>query len=414
MIATDEKAAVRWSLATRIAFRFAFSYLSLFCFPFLGFLTPDWLSRQYFALWYRIVAWAAPHVIGDGHKIVSGEGAVSNTPYGWVLFLCYLATAVAATVIWSALDRKRNEYERLHAWLRFVLRFVLASAMLNYGAIKIIPTQMISPPLSILAQPLGDLAPNYLLWWTVGASPAYETFTGLAELVGGLLLLVPRTTLVGALVCAADMLTVFMLNMCYDVIVKLYSCHLLILALVLIAPELRRLANLLIFNRRVEPARITPLFARPRLARIPHVLLFLLGVYLVGADFAWAVERYESRNRPKSPFHGVWSVETYAVDGREMPMFQDPERWRWVTFGRPKGMSAELMIGSDRPFTVDLRMKEKTMILRTSGGGEGKLSFERPDANVLVLDGVIDGHRTQATLRRMALLGPRFHWVRDP
>ena len=104
---------------------------------------------------------------------------------------------MAATVVWSALDRRRSDYERLHAWLRFVLRFVLASAMLDYGAIKVIPTQMISPPLGILAQPLGDLAPNYLLWWFVGASPAYETFTGLAELVGGLLLLVPRTTLVG-------------------------------------------------------------------------------------------------------------------------------------------------------------------------------------------------------------------------
>jgi hypothetical protein len=77
-------------------------------------------------------------------------------------------------------------------------------------------------------------------------------------------------------------------------------------------------------------------------------------------------------------------------------------------------MSAELMIGSDRPFAVDVRMKEKAMLLRTTGGGEGKLSFSRPDANVLVLDGVIDGHRTHATLRKMALLGPKFHWVRDP
>jgi len=80
---------------------------------------------------------------------------------------------------------------------------------------------------------------------------------------------------------AANLLTVFLLNMCYDVIVKLYSFHLLIIALVLVAPHLRRLADLLLFNRRVEPARETRLFARPpRLDRIPQALVFFYGLYL--------------------------------------------------------------------------------------------------------------------------------------
>ena len=33
---TRLRATVRWSLATRIAFRFAFSYFSLFCVPYWG------------------------------------------------------------------------------------------------------------------------------------------------------------------------------------------------------------------------------------------------------------------------------------------------------------------------------------------------------------------------------------------
>ena len=56
---------------------------------------------------------------------------------------------------------------------------------------------------------------------------SYEIFAGCAETLGGILLLTPRTTTLGALVCLADMIQVFMLNMTYDVPVKLFSFHLI-------------------------------------------------------------------------------------------------------------------------------------------------------------------------------------------
>jgi len=63
------------------------------------------------------------------------------------------------------------------------------------------------------------------------------------------------------LLCAANALTIFLLNMSYDVSVKLPSLNLLVMAVILIAPDLRRLAGVFLFNRRVELARATPLFA---------------------------------------------------------------------------------------------------------------------------------------------------------
>jgi hypothetical protein len=62
-----------------------------------------------------------------------------------------------------------------------------------------------------------------LLWTFMGASAAYTIFTGLGELVGGLLLTTRRTALAGALVSAAVMTHVAVLNFCYDVPVKLFS-----------------------------------------------------------------------------------------------------------------------------------------------------------------------------------------------
>src|SRR5437899_11151387 len=97
------------------------------------------------------------------------------------------------------------------------------------------------PALDRLVQPFGDASPMGLAWTFVGASPAYEIFTGTGELLGGLLLTMQRTTLLGALVAAGVMAHVVALNFCYDVPVKLFSSHLLALALWLMIPDARRL-----------------------------------------------------------------------------------------------------------------------------------------------------------------------------
>src|SRR5262245_61297159 len=222
---TEPKAA-RWSLGTRVAFRFAFAYFFLDAVPlFLSLLRlGGTVLNKYTEFWDVVVVWVKEDVLHLPHEMEFAGLDVNNSTYGWVLFLCYLVVSVAATAIWSVLDRERPGYGRLHPWLRLLLRYQLALAMISYGTLKLIPAQMVAPPpLSALLTQIGNLWPNHLLWWTVGASPPFERAIGFAELAGGVLLLLPRTTLLGAVVTAANMLLVFLLNMCYDVPVKLPS-----------------------------------------------------------------------------------------------------------------------------------------------------------------------------------------------
>ena len=122
------------------------------------------------------------------------------------------------------------------------VRFTLATAMLLYGAEKVIPEQFGTPLPSDLLEPIGEGSPMHLLWTFMGTSIPYVIFTGAAEMLGGLLLAARRTTLLGALVCIGVLSNVVMLNLSYDVPVKLYSSHLLLMAVFLAAPDLRRLA----------------------------------------------------------------------------------------------------------------------------------------------------------------------------
>lgn len=426
---TEPREEVRWRPATRIAFRFFFSYfVLLFVSEGASGLIPGSLLQKYYALWLPLLQWITGHVLHLDRKLTLEDAGISNLAFGWVLFLCYMVLTLAATVLWSVLDRKGESYERLYSWLRLLLRLMLAPTMILYGAIKVIPAQMISPlPVGVLGMRIGDLFPNHLLWWTVGASSPFETFIGSAELVGGLLLLIPRTTLLGALIAAGNMLIVFLLNMCYDVPVKLASLHFLVMALLLIAPDVPRLAGVFFFNRRVEPVRIKPLFARRWLDRVPHMAVFLFGLWSIYTSFQHAGKMYSEHHPPRPPLYGSWSVEELAVDGREVPLYTVPDRWRWMMVLKPGSLSIQRMDGSWTGYRVDLDRERKLLRLWRSGkdaqgkavgnvqgGPQAELAFRRMGPDLLLLEGRLDGHLFRARLRKPPLARGSFHWIAGP
>ncbi|MGA3043966.1 MAG: hypothetical protein ABSF54_24595 [Bryobacteraceae bacterium] len=73
------------------------------------------------------------------------------------------------------------------------------------------------------------------------------------------------------------LVNVFALNMSYDVPVKLFSFHLFLMAVFLAAPDLPRLANVLVFNRAAPAAPATPLSQRSWIRRGAHVVVSVLG-----------------------------------------------------------------------------------------------------------------------------------------
>src|SRR5262249_26025686 len=148
----------------------------------------------------------------------------------------------------------------------------------------------------------------------------YQRFAGGAELLGGILLIFPRTTTLGALVCLADMIQVFMLNMTYDVPVKLLSFHLILLSLFLLAPDLKRLTNFFL-NRATEAPDHPPLFIRRRANRIAFAVQVALGIALLGMNAYTAGTSWQEYGggRTLPPLYGIWDVEQHSIDGQVRP-----------------------------------------------------------------------------------------------
>lgn len=420
-----ENAGARWGLAKRVAFRFAFAYVLLYSLPFpLGEPTfTDAFAEKYDLMWQPLVAWVGGRVLRLGYEISFAPTGSGDTTHRYVQALCFLAIAALATVLWSALDRKRPAYERLYGWLRLYVRFVLGYTLMVYGASKVIPLQMPAPSLTRLIEPYGDSSPMGLLWTFIGASKGFEILSGLAEMLGGALLILPRTTLLGALVCLADTVMIFTLNMCYDVPVKLYSLHLLLMSVFLVAPDFRRLLNLFVLGRAAEAPYSPPLFRRPRLERAAVVLQLLFGLYLVGFSLygVYQVAKVSGPYAPRPPLYGIWVVDEFSLDGQARPpLTTDAQRWQRVIFQRAKGLTVQPMTGPNQTFTLELNQEARTLSLGKPDDPNWKstLTFDKTDEGRMTLEGEADGHRIHARLSRFDestfLLRSRgFHWVQE-
>jgi hypothetical protein len=420
----------RWHPATRVAFRFCVVYFSLYAAAtqVLGgvFLLPTAQLPALGTIWPMrdVTTWLAERVFGVTGPLVF-IGNSGDTVFHWVQTFWLLCVSAVAAAAWSVLDRRRTEYVRLHAWFRLFIRFALAAQMFYYGMAKIVPTQFQAPSLVTLVEPVGHLSLADLLWTFIGASTPYQMLTGWAEAIAGFLLVVPWTATLGALVALADMLQVFALNMTYDFGLKQMAFHLILMSLFLLAPDLRRLANVLVFDRPAPASSQPPLFARARANRLAVAAQIALGVYLAAMFTSLSVRLWyaEGGGKPRSPLYGIWDVRELAVDGQVRPPqeYDYDRRWRRVIFDVPETVVVQRTDDSFAHFGASMDPAGAAFELTKGNSRTWTAAFttERPARDRLVLDGEMDGRRLRVELQLVELdtfrlLNSRFRWVRPP
>lgn len=398
-----------WSLPARVGFRFAFVFLLLVNVPltlrFLpGFgevelhdpLVTPLLVKLLFGI-DRVRAWSA------------------DTPYNYAAMATYAILAAVAAGVWSIVDRKRLAHPRLLEVLRVYVRFILAQAMIVYGASKLVPAQFGPPSLDKLVQPLGDSSPMGLMWAFIGFSAGYQMFTGAFELLGGILLTIRRTVLLGALIVVGVMINVVTMNLSYDVTVKLYSMQLLLLAVFLVIPSLHRLLRLFVLNQPVEPDRSEPLVRDRRLVALWLLLVAVYVGYLLRSSYKDMTEV----NAMVSPIRGIWEVERITVNGIERPpLVTDLTRWRRFVFHYSYNGSFYRM--NDQRLRINTRYdtaKRTIQLISRESKRNSMLSYQQPDASTLIVTGTLDGENIHAVCKRAPenfFLNRRgFHWINE-
>ena len=402
----EQECSPNWSVAKRMSFRFLFVYWSLY--------NSGRLTSEYDEVMRGVSSWLAIHLFqlqGTVTKWVpTGSG---DTALHWIFNGGTLAIALVIAIVWSALDRCRPNYSQLSRWLQVLVRYSLASTLLSYGFVKVFPFQFRPPDLQTLGKPLGELNPHGLLWTFMGYSMNYTIFCGAAEVLGGLLLLFPRTTTLGAIISASVLANIVALNFFYDTAVKLFSTNLLFMAIFLIAKDYKRIVEVLVFNRAVPPAQLTPLFHRKRLRSTAN---FVKILFLTHIGFqAWdAYQGHLSFVEARPPTYGIWQVASWS-DPPSNPSngWGRVRSWKQLDLCRSKYCSIMLQDGSRQLFEADYGTNRLT--LRRENQKPLVFTFLLDESNHLKLQGKFVDQLMELKLENVS--GPdrltdwKIHWV---
>ena len=329
--------AADWSSVRKILFRFFCIYLALQMTEWwLSLPLISYLSQFYFDIIDWLVHFSNDHFFHLRKVLVYPAGS-GDTSYSWANLWLYIFIAIAGCIIWSLADRKRTNYEKLNYWLCLCVRYYIALIAFTYGILKIFVLQMPFPNQSQLATPLGDYLPMRLSWMFLGYSTTYQVFSGFMETLVGILLLYRKTTTLGVFFATAVFTNVMMLNLSYDIPVKIFSMSMVVACLFLLVSEYERMLCFFVLNKAANTCSIYHFAYQKKWMRVARTILKIIFIMLaVVMPFYNNWQAYKSNaDQPETkPIKsGAYNVVVFAVNSDTiLPLLYDTLRWQDVVF----------------------------------------------------------------------------------
>jgi len=321
-----------WNHLQRVSFRFFFFYFVLYIFPFPLYYIPGVaaLGGYFSTMMESITLWFGSSIFGITETIDSASNGSGDRLFSFVSMYTNVIIALVGCIIWSFVDFRRKSYHKLLSYLSVYVRYLLAATLLSYGFSKVFTNQFSEMGLTDLLKPYGESSPMGLMWNFMEFSDSYTMFSGVSEVLGGVFLLWRRTLILGALFTAGVMLNVFVMNMSYDIPVKLYSAHLMLMGLFLLVLDGKRILNFLIFNKAVVAKKIAPYFKKKglRIGGLVFKYVFIIFIFYSHISGAYEGQRKWGKKAPKPALYGIYEVEEFVWNNDTLPPLKtDSIRW---------------------------------------------------------------------------------------
>lgn len=404
-----------WSVLSRLAFKFIFIYLLLYCLPF-----------QF--LYQGLLPWFGELFFGIEEEFRTDMTGSGDMLYHWLTFAFDLTVAFLGMLIWTAIDRNSKSYHRMAEGLWILARYYLAVVLLGYGLSKVFPMQFPEPGLIRLTQEYGDSSPMGLAWTFMGFSTGYQVFAGIMEVIPALLLFFRRTVLIGALIAAAVMTNVFLINMFFDVPVKLFSAHLLLIAVGLAALHAKPLWNFFITGESAQQVKRPFPIQDDDWRKISYVVKAVFITLLIGAQLFFIGNQY--RSLPEAPeVAGIYEVVEFELDNNEVaPLTSDKIRWNRIVIDNvnPGRIAIDYMTGDRVRFSAELNAETNSISGRIppnpqredSRSKEFFAEWEKTAENEYTLTGELGDKPLFLKLKKqdheeLLLISRGFHWINE-
>jgi hypothetical protein len=348
-----------------------------------------------------------------------------DTTYNYMEVLVYFIIAIVATVIWSVIDRKRQSYTRLLRFFKIYLSYYVGAYMLSYGLSKVLYLQFSEPSFLELFRTYGESSPMGIAWTFMGASKTYTMFSGFAEVIGGLLLFHRRTRTFGALMIFSVMLNVFMINMSYDVPVKLFSFHLMIKAFFIAALDYKRILNLFVLKGPKSFSNdLKPLFKNKSYGLAAAIAKYAFIAYLIYFYIDYnMVYWHQKYNSPKPYFYGIYDTESFIRNKDTLaPLLTDETRWRRLIADDgylSKYMIVKGMDGQRSWYTFELDTIQKTLKMTSTPDSLNLLNLRyKKTGDRLRFEGLWNKDSVNIEMKKydtskILLINRGFHWINE-
>jgi hypothetical protein len=377
---------LRWSGWQKFLFRIAFLFFMTMALP----TSWDWVQRILEIDWLHMNYRDLYEVAGYSPKFFKVEsesgrwGIASYAVWGVILL-----GAIAGAAVWSLFDQKRDNYRLLYYWLRVVVRYRIAVGIISFGYVKLFPSQMPYPSLSVFNTNLGDILAKQHYWNSVGLVSWYQVFLGFVEIFGGVLLFSRKTTALGAVFTAGVLFNIAYANHAYDGGVHVYSAYFVVLSLFLLIYHIPHIWNLLVMERDVADKEWVPVLSKKWQTYGKSLIKY--GIVIVYVPLFFYIRLYNHfyakdplQKEPSTPglsgATGVYNVTEFRLNDRLIPYSPvDTVRWQDVIFENWSTLTYKV----NRPVRIDLsnggpqqKDVEKNYELAGIGGGRRFFYYE--------------------------------------
>jgi hypothetical protein len=409
-----------WQTARLFFFRVFFLFVLLFVVSFtFGYqLLPD-IGDYTHRFFESLARFTGDHILSI--KRTYTAELISDSTGFYINALNILVIAIIGAIIWHVLFKKVRSHERLLYWFTAFVRYYLSLQLLIYGFSKVFKAQFYLPEPNILYTPLGDVPKDLLYWSTIGVSAPYSIFLGLAEVIAGILLLFRRTALAGAFFAFFILINVAAINFAYDISVKLLTCFLIVLNLLLLSLHRKRIFRF--FSGDIVPAshRWQPAWTN-RNQRIAYYLIKTVVIVLLLVESCWLyikTRNFNDDQYPRPTLHGAYRVDSYVIGNDTIPPLQTHKtRWKKVFFHRYDYFIVQDMNDAMYDFEMKLDTANKAITVFEHDTKQMQLSYRQPNPVVIILEGKIGEQSFKCILKRlnwqdMPLLKREFSWTID-
>lgn len=403
-------------LLQKVVMLFVTFFIASFSFP--HYFIPD-IGAYTHVFFEKIVAWIANNIL-QLKKPYTVE-LISDSTGMYVNALMLLMISFPLGLVWQKMD-KHNIAAKLFQWFKIFVRYYLALQMLVYGFNKVFKWQFYLPEPNTLFTTIGNSYKDILFWSTMGISRTYSVFTGCCEVLAAVLLLFRRTSLLGAIATFAIMVNVFMLNLCFDISVKLYSLVLIFLSLVLIVPYLKLVFQFLVLKKSTQlpDEKNVSLFVRKK-----NVLPYLkwLIVFILFADslaLYFEENNFNDDKFPRTYLHGAYTVVDFVRNNDTLqPLLTDGFRWKRIFVHRRGYLITQLMNDDMKDYELAIDTVNKEFLFQSKEDSVvHSLAYQIDKDSLIKLKGKFCNDSIQLRIKKINLqnlpvLKNEFSWTID-